>query len=62
MHAARRGGDHYIIPAGEYDRRDDPATGRKVAVAWSYHRVAQTPVGPFAAMTAIPGGWRRPAR
>jgi len=46
----------YVVPAGEYDRREDPATGRKVAVAGSYHRVAQTPVGPFAAVTAIPRG------
>ena len=46
----------YIVPAGEYERREDPATGRKVAVAGTYHRVAQTPVGPFAAITAIPRG------
>jgi len=46
----------YIIPAGEYERRDDPATGRRVAIAGTYHRVPQHPVGPFAAVIAIPRG------
>ena len=46
----------YVVPAGEYERREDPATGRKVAVAGTYHRVPQHPVGPFAAVTAIPKG------
>jgi len=46
----------YIVPAGEYERREDPTTGRKVAVAGTYHSVPQTPVGPFAAITAIPRG------
>jgi uncharacterized ion transporter superfamily protein YfcC len=44
------------VPAGEYERRDDPATGRSVAVAGTYHRVPQHPVGPFAAVIAIPKG------
>jgi uncharacterized ion transporter superfamily protein YfcC len=46
----------YVVPAGEYERRDDPATGRSVAVAGTYHRVPQHPVGPFAAVIAIPKG------
>jgi uncharacterized ion transporter superfamily protein YfcC len=46
----------YVVPAGEYDRRDDPVTGRSIAVAGTYHRVPQRPVGPFAAMIAIPRG------
>ena len=46
----------YVIPAGEYERREDPATGRQVAVAGTYHRVLQHPVGPFAAVIAIPKG------
>jgi uncharacterized ion transporter superfamily protein YfcC len=46
----------YVVPAGEYERREDPATGRSVAVAGTYHRVARHPVGPFAAMIAIPKG------
>jgi uncharacterized ion transporter superfamily protein YfcC len=47
----------WVVPAGEYDRRDDPATGRRVVVAGTYHRVASAPVGPFAAVVAIPRGF-----
>ncbi|HUL04380.1 MAG TPA: hypothetical protein VLV16_14255 [Gemmatimonadales bacterium] len=46
----------YVVPAGEYERRDDPATGRRVAVAGSYHRVPQAPVSAFDALTAVPRG------
>ena len=46
----------YIVPAGEYERREDAATGRQVAVAGTYHRVPQHPVGLFAAVIAIPRG------
>jgi uncharacterized ion transporter superfamily protein YfcC len=46
----------YILPAGEYDRKDDQATGRKVVVAGTYHRVPQTPVNPFDMFVAIPKG------
>ena len=42
--------------AGEYERREDPATGRSVVVAGTYARVAQQPIGPMAAATAIPKG------
>lgn len=47
----------WILPAGEYDRRDDPATGRNVVVAGTYHRVDPAPVGPFAAAVAVPRGF-----
>ena len=47
----------WVLPAGEYDRRDDPATGRSVVVAGTYHRVDPAPVGPFAAVVAIPRGF-----
>ena len=47
----------WILPAGEFDRRDDPATGRRVAVAGSYHAVEARPVGPFAAVVAVPRGF-----
>jgi uncharacterized ion transporter superfamily protein YfcC len=47
----------WLLPAGEYDRRDDPVTGRSVVVAGTYHRVAAAPVGPFAAAVAIPRGF-----
>jgi uncharacterized ion transporter superfamily protein YfcC len=47
----------WVLPAGEYDRRDDPATGRRVVVAGTYHPVDPAPVGPFAAAVAIPRGF-----
>jgi uncharacterized ion transporter superfamily protein YfcC len=46
----------YILPAGEYDRRADPATGRTVVVAGTFHPVEPRPVGPFDALVAIPAG------
>jgi len=47
----------WILPAGEYDRRDDPATGRRVVVAGTFHSVERAPVGPFAAVVAIARGF-----
>lgn len=47
----------WILPAGEFDRRDDPVTGRRIAVAGSYHAVAPQPVGPLAAIVSIPRGF-----
>ena len=46
----------WILPAGEYDRRVDPVTEREVVVAGTYHAVESAPVGPFAALVAIPAG------
>ena len=46
----------YVLPAGQFDRRDDPATGRKIVVAGTYHAVPQAPVTPFQAVVAIPRG------
>jgi uncharacterized ion transporter superfamily protein YfcC len=46
----------YVIPAGEYQRRDDPVTGRKVVVSGTYHQVSADPVSPFDAVVAIPRG------
>jgi uncharacterized ion transporter superfamily protein YfcC len=46
----------YVLPAGEFARRDDPATGRRVVVPGTYHRVAPHPVGPFEALVAVPKG------
>ena len=46
----------YILPAGQYDRQDDPVTGRSVVVADTYHKVDASPVGFFDAMVAIPLG------
>jgi uncharacterized ion transporter superfamily protein YfcC len=46
----------YLVPAGEYERRDDPVTGRKVVVSGTYHAVEAQPVSPFDAVVAIPRG------
>jgi uncharacterized ion transporter superfamily protein YfcC len=51
----------WILPAGQYDRRDDPSTGRRVVVAGTYHSVNPAPVGPFAAAVAIPRGFEAAA-
>lgn len=46
----------WVLPAGEFERVEDPATGREVVVAGSYHRVEADPVGPFDAIVALPRG------
>ena len=46
----------WLIPAGEYDRILDEATGRSIVVAGSYHAVEQNPVGLFDMFKAILGG------
>lgn len=46
----------HLLPAGEFDRRDDPAAGRSVVVAGTYHTVESRPVAPFDAVVAIPRG------
>ncbi|MBR2559143.1 MAG: YfcC family protein [Firmicutes bacterium] len=46
----------YIIPAGVYDRVEDPGTGRMVVDPDSYHRVEQTPVKPLTLFAALNGG------
>ncbi|MGH6691983.1 MAG: YfcC family protein, partial [Gammaproteobacteria bacterium] len=46
----------YMIPAGQYDRRDDPETGRSVVVGGTYHRVPANPLGPLATALSIPKG------
>ena len=46
----------YLLPAGQFERRADPVTGRDVVVAGTYHRVESTPVAPFDALIAVPKG------
>jgi len=46
----------WVIPAGRYDRRDDPVTGRSVVVPGTFTPVESTPVGFFDAVVAIPRG------
>ena len=47
----------WILPAGQFDRREDPVTGRRVVVAGTYHAVPRAPVGPFAAAVAVARGF-----
>ena len=46
----------YIVPAGTYDRVEDPATGRTVVDPASFHLVDPSPIGPFDLMQSIPNG------
>src|SRR5437868_4948694 len=46
----------HVLPPGEYDRRDDAATGRRVVVPGTYHAVAPRPVTAVQALLAIPRG------
>lgn len=46
----------HVVPAGEYSRREDPATKRKVVIAGSYHAIAAEPVGFFDSLVALPRG------
>jgi uncharacterized ion transporter superfamily protein YfcC len=49
-------GASYVLPAGEFDRAQDEATGRIVVVAGTFHDVEPSPVGLFEAMIALPRG------
>ena len=51
----------WVLPAGEFDRRDDPATERKVVVAGTFHPVSPHPAGLVATVAAIPRGIVRAA-
>lgn len=46
----------YVLPAGEFQRQDDPATGRSVVMAGTYEQVERSPVNFFDAVVAIPKG------
>jgi uncharacterized ion transporter superfamily protein YfcC len=46
----------WVLPAGEYARRDDPVTGRSIVVPGTYHAVPSAAVGPFKALVDIPKG------
>lgn len=46
----------WLIPAGEYQRRTDTDTGRTIVIAGTYAPVAASPVGPLAALLAVPRG------
>ena len=46
----------WVLPSGEYARRDDPVTGRSIVVPGTYHAVPAAAVGPFQALVDIPKG------
>lgn len=46
----------WILPAGQYDRMEDAATGRTVVVSGTFHSVDPAPVGLFDALVAMPRG------
>lgn len=49
----------YIVPAGAFDRAEDPDTGRIFVVADSFHEVEKSPVTPFGLFKAIPKGMEK---
>jgi uncharacterized ion transporter superfamily protein YfcC len=51
----------WVLPAGAFDRREDPDTGRTVVVAGTYREVEPEPVGPFDAFVALPVGMAQTA-
>ncbi|MDL2294035.1 C4-dicarboxylate ABC transporter permease, partial [Ruminococcaceae bacterium OttesenSCG-928-D13] len=51
----------WIIPAGQYDRVLNEATGRNVVDPESYHTVEQSPVGPFDLFKSITLGMQESA-
>ena len=46
----------YIVPAGEFVRHHDAATGREIVVPGSYHRIPATPVSPLDMLVDVPKG------
>ncbi len=46
----------YVLPAGQFARQKNEATGREVVVPGSYQRVPATPVGPLDMLVDIPKG------
>ena len=46
----------YILPAGEFERMADPATGRTVVVPGSFHEIDRNPTSFFDILKSIPRG------
>ena len=46
----------WILPAGEYERREDATTRKSVVVNGTYHHVAPRPLSAWQAVIAIPKG------
>ncbi len=47
----------WVVPSGQYERREDPATGRMLAVPGTYTQVDADPVGLFDVAVAVPRGF-----
>mgnify|MGYP001451722289 FL=1 len=47
----------YIVPAGEYNRVEDPESGRVLVDPQSYHRTDQNPASIMDIFTAVPKGF-----
>lgn len=47
----------YVVPAGQFDRAVDPASGREVVVAGTFRYVEQNPVSPFGVFVDIQRGF-----
>ncbi|SVD39171.1 uncharacterized protein METZ01_LOCUS392025, partial [marine metagenome] len=45
-----------VLPAGQYQREEDPDTGRAAVVAGTYQEVESSPVDLFQAIVALPRG------
>jgi len=46
----------YVLPAGQFARRPNAATGRDVVVPGSYQRLPRTPVSPLQVAVSVPRG------
>ena len=46
----------WVVPAGQYERRNDPALHRTLVVPGTFHAVERSPLGPMEAAVAIPKG------
>ncbi len=46
----------WVLPAGRFERKTDPQTGRTAVVPGSYKSVPRSPVGPWGALVSIPQG------
>jgi len=46
----------WVLPAGQYERRDDPDTGKQLVIAGTYRPVEAAPVSAWRAAVAIPRG------
>lgn len=46
----------WIVPSGEYDRIEDPSSGKTIVLDGSFHLVENISIGPFEMLKCIPKG------